>query len=404
MRQRGLYGIDYSLKENVTVSDFMHREKVVVEREREIIQRNLERHKITVYWGEGSLKDAHTVQVQQTQGEPIELETEVILIATGSSPFHPPDIPFDGRRLLDSDTILRIGFIPKTMAVVGGGVIGCEYASVFATLGVQVTLLDGRDRLLPFVDQEIVARLTRELDSLGLRLVLNQKVLKTEKRHQHVHLTLNSGEELAVDCALFAAGRQSNVAGLGLEALGVELGNRGLIIVNEKYQTNLPNIYAAGDVIGFPALASTSMEQARVAMVHAFHLHYKEQVSPVLPLAVYTVPEIALVGLTEEACREKNIAYLVGRAESENNARGQIIGDRGMLKLIFAQEDRKLLGAHHIGELASELVHIGAQVIAANGTIDAFIQSVFNYPSLSDLYKYAAYDGLGHWERVTGAI
>lgn len=403
LRQRGLYGIDYSLK-GITVSDFMHREKVVVEREREIIRHNLERHKISVYWGEGSLKDAHTVQVQQSDGDILELETEVILIATGSSPFHPPDIPFDGKRLLDSDTILRMGFIPKTMAVVGGGVIGCEYASVFATLGVQVTLLDGRDRLLPFVDQEIVARLTRELDNLGLRLVLNQKVLKTEKRNHHVHLTLDSGEELAVDCALFAAGRQSNVAGLGLEALGIELGNRGLIIVNEKYQTNIPNIYAAGDVIGFPALASTSMEQARVGMVHAFHLHYKEQVSPVLPLAVYTVPEIALVGLTEEACREQNITYLVGRAESENNARGQIIGDRGMLKLIFAQEDRKLLGAHHIGEMASEMVHIGAQVIAANGTIDAFIHSVFNYPSLSDLYKYAAYDGLGHWERATGAI
>jgi NAD(P) transhydrogenase len=186
---------------------------------------------------------------------------------------------------------------------------------------------------------------------------------------------------------------------LGLEALGVQLGQRGLILVNEHYQTNIPNIYAAGDVIGFPALASVSMEQARVAMVHAFNLHYKESVSAILPMAVYTVPEIAMVGLSEEQCQEENIPYLVGRAEAENNARGLIIGDNGMLKLIFSRDDKKLLGVHIICEIAAELVHIGAQVLSANGTIDAFINSVYNYPTLSDMYKYAAYDGLGQWER-----
>jgi len=210
---------------------------------------------------------------------------------------------------------------------------------------------------------------------------------------------LSSGEEILVDCVLFASGRQGNSAGLGLEALNIELGSRGLIVVNDKYQTSVSNIYAAGDVIGFPALASTSMEQARVAMVHAFDLRYKEYVSPVLPLAVYTVPEIAMVGLTEEACQQQHIPYLVGRAESENNPRGQIMGDKGMLKLIFAPKDKKLLGVHHIGELASELVHIGAQVLAENGTLHTFIQAVYNFPTLSDMYKYAAYDGLGSWER-----
>ncbi len=398
LRQRGLYGLDYSLKDNLTFPDFMHREKIVVERERDIVQRNLDRHQIEVIWGEGALKDANTVRVRCSDGTIRDLETDIILIATGSSPHRPPEIPFDGQRIFDSDSILHMGFIPGTMIVVGGGVIGCEYASVFAALGIQVTLLDRHERILPFVDQEIVTRLTDQLEHLGLRLLLNAPIQQTERLENAVHLTLASGETIAADCALFAAGRQSNVAGLGLEELGITMGKRGLILVNDKYQTSVPNIYAAGDVIGFPALASTSMEQARVAMVHAFDLRYKEYVSPVLPLAVYTVPEISMVGLTEEACQQQGIPYLVGRGFSENNARGQIIGDRGLLKLIFTTQGKKLLGVHHIGEMASELVHIGAQVLSANGTIDAFIHAVFNYPTLSDMYKYAAYDGLRNWE------
>lgn len=398
LRQRGLYGLDYSLKDNLTFPDFMHREKVVVERERDIVQRNLDRHQIEVIWGEGSLKDANTVRVRCPDGTVRDLETEIILIATGSSPHRPPEIPFDGQRIFDSDSILHMGFIPRTMIVVGGGVIGCEYASVFAALGIQVTLLDRHERILPFVDQEIVTRLTDQLGNLGLRLLLNAPIQQTERLENAIRLTLASGETVAADCALFAAGRQSNIAGLGLEELGITLGKRGLILVNDKYQTSVPNIYAAGDVIGFPALASTSMEQARVAMVHAFDLRYKEYVSPVLPLAVYTVPEISMVGLTEEACQQQGISYLVGRGFSENNARGQIIGDQGLLKLIFTTRGKKLLGVHHIGEMASELVHIGAQVLTANGTIDAFIHAVFNYPTLSDMYKYAAYDGLRNWE------
>jgi NAD(P) transhydrogenase len=235
---------------------------------------------------------------------------------------------------------------------------------------------------------------------LGLRFVFNDRVRTVEKSDSHVHLSLQGGEQLECDIALFAAGRQSNVQGLGLEAVGVQLGNRGLILVNDKYQTNVPNIYAAGDVIGFPALASISMEQARVAMVHAFDLKYKEHVSPIQPLAIYTIPEISMVGLSEDDCQSKNVPYLYGRAYYDNNPRGQIIGDlSGMIKLVFSPADKKLLGVHMIGEMASELIHIGAQVMATNGTIDAFIQSVYNYPTLSDAYKYAAYDGLGAWER-----
>ena len=399
LRQRGLYGLDYSLKEDMTFADFMHREQVVVERERQLIQRNLDRHQIKVYWGDGSLKDAHTVHVTTPGGDEIDLEADIILLATGSSPYHPPDIPFDRRHIFDSDTILQMGYIPQTIAVIGGGVIGSEYASMFAALGVEVTLIDRNNRILSFVDKEIADRLVARLEGLNSRFLWNEVVQKTENLETFIRLTLQSGQVLEVDCALFASGRQSNIAGLGLESLGMELGKRGLIIVNDKYQTNIPNIYAAGDVIGFPSLAATSMEQARVAMVHAFDLHYKEYVSAVLPLAVYTVPEIAMVGLTEEACKEQNIPYLVGRSESQDNARGQIVGDRGLLKLIFHPNDKKLLGVHHIGEMASELIHIGAQVLTYNGTIDAFIQAVFNYPTLSDMYKYAAYDGLGNRER-----
>jgi NAD(P) transhydrogenase len=309
-------------------------------------------------------------------------------------------VPFDDELIYDSDSILKMTRMPKRMIVIGGGVIGCEYAALFAALGVEVSQVATGVQLLPFADREIAERLREYLERLGVRFIFNDRVVTVERNEGAAALTLASGERLAGDIALFAAGRTSNVEGLGLEALGVKLGARGLIEVNDRYQTSVPNIYAAGDVIGFPALASTSMEQARVAMVHAFDLEYKQRVSPVLPLAIYTIPEIAMAGLTEEACREQGIPYLVGRDTYEHNPRGQIIGDMtGMLKLVFSPADKRLLGVHHIGELASELVHIGAHVLAEGGTIDAFIHDVYNYPILADLYKYAAYDGLGALQR-----
>ena len=399
LHQRGLYGIDYSLKENMSVADFMHREHIVVEEERKIIENNLNRHHITLLHGEASLKDRNTVRVSSPEGEE-EISSDIILIATGSSPYHPPEIPFDGNLIYDSDSILHMDRIPKTMAVVGGGVIGTEYASIFTALGVQVTLIEPKERILPFVDSEIIERLKYQLTLLGLHFALGDKMVKIDRHENHVKLALEKGGIMEFNIALIASGRQSNVQGLGLEQIGVKMGNRGLVLVNEKYQTSVPNIYAAGDVIGFPALASTSMEQARVAMVHAFDLEYKEQMSPVLPLAVYAIPEISSVGLTEDECKTKQIPYLVGRAFYDNNPRGQIIGDMsGMVKLVFSPTDKKLLGVHIIGEQASELIHIGAHVMLANGTIDAFIQAVYNFPTLGDTYKYAAYDGLGNLQK-----
>ena len=399
LRQRGLYGIDYSLKDDLSVRDFMHREHVVVEKERHIIERNIQRHSIDLIHGTASLVDAHTVNVVSPKDE-ILLTAEFILIATGSSPYHPPEIPFDGDLIYDSDSILHMNRIPKTMAVVGGGVIGTEYASIFTALGVDVTLIEPKERILPFIDSEIIERLRYQLSLIGLHFALGDKMTEISRHEYHVHLTLEKAGAMEFDIALIASGRTSNVEGLGLEQVGVEMGKRGLVIVNDKYQTSMANIYAAGDVIGFPALASTSMEQARVAMVDAFDLEYKERMSPVLPLAVYTIPEMSSVGLTEDECESKTIPCLVGRAFYENNARGQIIGDMsGMIKLVFSPTDKKLLGAHMIGEQASELIHIASHVMMANGSIDVFIDAVYNFPTLADAYKYAAYDGLGNLEK-----
>ena len=394
LQQRGLYGIDYSLKENLTIKDFMYRERTVVEKEREIMAQHVRYEKIRLIHGEGSLEDAHTVRVKTETGEK-EISGEVILIATGSSPHHPPDIAFDGSSIFDSDTILDMKKIPKTMVVVGGGVIGTEYASIFTALGIHVTLIEPRGRIVSFVDLEIAKRLTNQLSQLGLHFIFDDRMTKIEARKDHIHLMLEKGGKLDFEVALIAAGRQSNVQGLGLERVGVRLAERGLILVDENYKTNIPNIYAVGDVIGFPALASTSMEQARVAIVHAFDLPYKEHLAPFVPLAVYAIPEISAIGVTEQECQEKKIDYLVGRAYYSENARGQIIGDMsGMIKLIFSPVDKKLLGAHIIGEQASELIHIASHVMLAGGPIDAFIDAVYNYPTLSDSYQYAAYDGL----------
>jgi NAD(P) transhydrogenase len=272
LRQRGLYGIDYSLKERLTVADLMRRQQDVVEMERAIVRTNMERHNVEVFRGAARLKDAHTVSFLKPDGTEDDVTGEIILIATGSSPFRPAGIPFDDHRIYDSDSILRMKMIPKTMVVIGGGVIGCEYACTFSALGVQVTLVESSNRILRFVDSEIADRLRMRLELLGLRFVFNDRLQHAEVLPDRARLELRSGETLDCEIALIAAGRQSNVQGMGLEEAGMALGERGLILVNEKFQTAVPNIYATGDVIGFPALSSVSMEQARVAMVHAFDL------------------------------------------------------------------------------------------------------------------------------------
>ena len=396
LKQRGLYGIDYSLKENLTVQDFMHHEREVVEMERARILKNLALHKIDLVRGQAAFENARTVSVLGSAGSRT-LRGEVVLISTGSKPHRPAEISFDDIHTFDSDTFLQMDRIPKSLAVIGGGVIGCEYASIFRALGVDVTLVDGRDRLLPFLDPEISDRLRDRLTDLGMDFWFNERPVKTENSASGVTLSMKSGKVLQTEAALFAAGRRAAVDGLALERAGLALNDRGYIPVDDNYRTSVPGVYAAGDVIGFPALASTSMEQGRVAVCHAFGFKYKQRVASMLPMGIYTIPEISAAGETEESCKEKKIDYVVGRAHYENNARGHITGDTaGMLKLIFARADKKLLGMSIIGENATELIHIGMMVLDNGLTIDEFIEQVFNYPTLSELYKYAAYDGLGN--------
>jgi NAD(P) transhydrogenase len=397
LRQRGLYGIDYSLREGLTVQGFMHRKDAVVSAERIKIATNLVAHKIELIHGTAKFEDAHTILAIDPRGATDALRGDVILIATGSKPHRPAEIPFDDKAVFDSDSILTMDRIPKSMIVVGGGVIGCEYASIFTAMGVGVTLIDGRDRLLPFLDAEISEQLRAHLANLGLAVLFQERPKSTERTGAGIRMTLNSGKVVEAETALFAAGRRGAVEGLALEKAGLAVNPRGNIDVNDQYQTAVPHIYAAGDVIGFPALASTSMEQGRVAMCHAFGFPYKQRLASQLPMGIYTIPEISAVGETEESCREKKINYEVGRAKYANNARGQIIGDAsGILKLIFRPENKQLLGVQILGESATELIHLGMAVLEAGGTIDTFIELVFNFPTLSELYKYAAYDGLGN--------
>ena len=397
VQQRGLYGVDYSLKDRLTVKNFMHRKDVVVETQREKLRENLAAHNVELIHGFASFEGPNTVAVHTPQNEKLALHGEVILIGTGSAPHRAPEIPFDDEVVFDSDSILKMGTIPKSLAVIGGGVIGCEYASIFTALGVEVALVDGRDRVLPFLDAEISECLRQSLADLGVRFYFGERMSQIERTQNSVRIVLQSGKTLEMEAALFAAGRRGVVEKLRLENSGVTLNKRGYIEVNENYRTSAPSIYAAGDVIGFPALASTSMEQARVAVCHAFGFQYKQRLASNLPIGIYTIPEISAVGETEESCKEKKIDYEVGRARYPNNVRGQIVGDRtGLMKLIFKKADRRLLGVQIIGENATELIHLGMMALESGMALDVFIEFAFNYPTLSEMYKYAAYDGLGN--------
>ncbi len=373
LKQRGLYGVDVSLRQDISVSDFMYRERAVVEKGWELIDDNMTQHGIDVYRGVARFASPHELIVDMG-GSQITLRGERILIATGSSPHRPAEVPFDDHLIYDSDSVLTLDRIPKTMAVVGAGVIGCEYACTFAALGIDVSLLDGRTELLSNIDQEISDVLLRQMrNRLKIHMCLGIQVESVETDESCVALNLKDCRQLRVEKALYAAGRESNTAQLDLEKAGIATGKRGVILVNDDYQTNVPHIYAAGDVIGFPALASTSMEQGRVAAVHAFKLEYKTRIATLLPYCIWTIPEVAMCGITEDECLAQGIDYEIGRAYYRNNARGQIVGDTGgMLKLIFAPADKKILGVHLVGENAAELVHVGMMVMQLGGTINSF--------------------------------
>jgi NAD(P) transhydrogenase len=396
LRQKGLYGVDLKVKHDITISDFMYRERTVVEGAWQLIDENFKRHHVTVIQGTAKLTGPQTVEVTRYGQEPRIITGEAILIATGSHPQQPTGIEVDGTIIVDSDSLLTLQHIPRRMIVIGGGVIGCEYACIFAALGVKVTIINSRSRLLAQLDAEVGDALRNMITArLDISVHLNVEVKEIKVEGETASVSLSDDTTLHSDVVLFSAGRMGNTEGLGLEEIGVKCNKRGYIEVDKAFRTAVPSIYAAGDVIGFPALASTAMEQARVAVCQAFDLKYKQQVSNVLPYGVWTTPEIATVGETEDALVQKEIQYEVGRSSYRINPRGQILGDTdGFVKLLFDPDDQRILGASIVGEGACELIHLVAAVMSFGGTLDYFIQSVFNYPALSDAYKYAAYDGL----------
>jgi NAD(P) transhydrogenase len=398
LQSRNLYGVDLSVRREVTVNDFLGHEMHVREAFNKSISNRLMARHADVYAGTAAFVDPHTLRVSPLAGgaqEEILLRGENILLATGSSPVRPSLFPFDQGDVYDSDTVLMLHRIPKTMAVIGAGVIGSEYACTFAALGAQVHVIDGRDALLSFLDPELSQALQTAMEKNGVTFHWKQTVQQCAVEETGVvTLTLSDGPPLTVESVLVAAGRQSNSDALNLAVAGVTTGHHGIVPVDACYRTNVPHISAAGDIIGYPALASTSMAQGRLAARHAMGLEDPALV-PVLPTGVYTIPEISVAGETEESLKKKNVACVVGRARYENNARGRIIGDTdGFLKLVFRREDMQLLGVHVIGEQATEIVHIGLMGILGNVKAELFVDICFNTPTLSMLYKTAALDAI----------
>ena len=396
-RQRELYGVSVAMDAEVAVQKILARTTAVTETEVGRIRWNLKRHGVQAIRGNAHFCDPHTLAVDGPDGER-SVSGEFVLVATGSRPYHPAGVDFGHPAIDDSDTILGMERLPGTLAVIGGGVIGCEYACMFAELGVEVALLEPRANLLPFIDIELRRQLIAAMLRRGIDVRLGAAWKAVGAADARVRIDLVKGEPVYADRVLMTAGRTGATSGLGLEELGVRVDDRGYVVVNEHFRTAVPSILAAGDVVGFPGLASTSMEQGRVAVCQAFGFEYKRDVAALSSYGVYTIPEIGSVGLTEEAAEAEGLAVVCGRSTYALNARAQIVGaQEGLIKLVFNRESRRLVGAHVFGEQATELVHTGQAVMSLGGTVESFISMVFNFPTLSECYKYAAYDALGRW-------
>lgn len=392
-RHRDVYGERYRDKRRITMQDLKRQVAQVIETEVDVIRDQLDRNGIDTFSGEASFIGPNEVAVHGGSGT-TKLEGDKILIACGTKPARPANIPFDGKQIFDSDEILNLESIPRSMVVVGGGVIGIEYGIMFAALGVRVTVVDGRKRLLEFCDHEIVDALLYHARSLGMSFRLGEDVIGIDHaREGHVAIQLESGKRLIGETVLFAVGRAGDTEGLNLTAAGLKPDERGRLWCDENQRTWAPHIYGVGDVVGFPALASVAMEQGRRAVCHAFGQPFYG--CQHLPYGLYTIPEISMIGKSEEQLTKDRVPYEVGIARFREIARGQILGDQmGMLKLLFHRTTRKLLGVHCIGETATEIIHIGQSVMTFDGTIDYFRDTVFNYPTMAECYKVAAFDGL----------
>jgi NAD(P) transhydrogenase len=396
-RSRRLFGVDLSLRREATIADFMCHEKHVKALERQRSEGHLALRGVCTLHGKASFHDPHTIRIVGEGDVETLVHGEKILIATGSSPLRPPEFHFEDDRIHDSNEILELKVLPKKLVVIGAGVIGCEYAGTFAALGTEVHLVDGRDALLPFLDREVSRSLVDAMTENGIHFHWKETVLLCDATsRENIVIKLSSGATIECDGVLVCAGRSSNTASLNVSAAGLTLGKRGLIQVGPNYQsTETSHIYAAGDVIGAPALAATGIEQARIAVCHAFNEPWRCGLSRLLPTGIYTIPEASFVGDTEESLIEKQIPYIVGRCKYSEIPRGDIIGDNvGFLKLLFHRDDMRLLGVHVMGEQATEVVHLGLLAMMMNATADLFQQTCFNYPTLGDLYKYATYDAV----------
>jgi NAD(P) transhydrogenase len=394
-RERAAARFEAALSKHLTLDAMMRHKETVIRGQEEVVEHHFLRNDVTVFTGTARFLDPHRVEVREDDGSIREIRADVILLATGSRPARPADVPLDDEHVYDSDSILGLDAIPHTLAIVGGGIIGCEYACMFAALGTKVTVLDARPRVLDFVDREIAELLVARMRDRGIVMRLAEEVTAIVlERPGRVVANTASGKQVVSEKLLYAVGREGNTAELGLERAGLAPGRRGLIQVNDRFQTAVAHIYAAGDVIGFPSLAATSQHQGRLAAAHALALA-PAATQTHLPYGVYTIPEISMVGETEEELTAQRVAYEVGHAFYREVARGAITGERsGMLKLLFERATHRLRGVHIIGGNAAELIHIGQAVLAFGGAVEYFVEAVFNYPTLSEAYKIAALNGL----------
>jgi NAD(P) transhydrogenase len=398
-RERGFYGRAYRVKKDINASDLMTRLHMTLDHEVDVLEHQFTRNGVQTLRGHGRFIDPHHVEVTLDNGDIRTLRGEKIMIAVGTRPYRPADVPFNGKTVLDSDEIVDLTHLPRSLTVVGGGVIGVEYATIFSALDVNVTLVESRPRFLEFLDEELVEDFVHQLRDRGMAIRFGTKVARVEFERDQPVTVLENGRRIRTETLLYAAGRVGSTDSLNLAACGVTADDRGRLKVDPKtFQTEVPHIYAAGDAIGFPSLASTSMEQGRIAACHAFDIAMPPA-PEFFPYGIYAVPEISTVGMSEEEVRRRGISYECGIARFRETSRGHIMGlSSGMMKMIFSLKTRRLLGVHIVGEGATELVHIGQAVLNLHGTLDYFIENTFNYPTLAEAYKIAALDA---WNRMT---
>lgn len=403
-RKRDLYGVSVELDRQEIFSTLRKRTNEVIGLMALAVRQNIDRHGVRLFRGTARL-DGRGEVVVSGGGTEHRLRGEAIIVATGSRPYHPPGIPFDDPDVLDAEEVLEIEEAPRSVVVIGGGAIGCEHASIFTALGCEVLLVDRGERLISYVDGELAQALAQTFRSMGMQVRLSERVETIDRDADGLRVVLSGGSEVRPDKVLVSSGRVGNTEGLGLDAAGVAVDDRGRIVVDENFRTSAPGIFAAGDVIGPPALASTAMEQGRAAAGRAFDVGFQAIIDPSPPTGVYSIPEIAAVGMTEQAAASRGVDYLVGRGRFEGNARANIAGATdGLVKLIFDKADRTVLGVHILGEEATEAIHMGQSALNHSDPIDYFIEKTFNVPTLCEAYKYAAYDGLQKWREAAQAI